>query len=72
MKTFTKQEWIAIIVILAAIFVASFFNLRLSLIRARDTQRIADADTIVNALAEYNNDFGFYPPSSPDEKDCGL
>lgn len=66
MKLFTRNEWIAVLIILGAISVAAFFNFKASLARARDSQRMADLQSLVDALARYNSDFGFYPAASPD------
>jgi len=66
MKLFTKKEWIAVFIILALVAVASFFNFRTSLMRARDAQRVADLGTLVDALNTYAGDFGFYPQASSD------
>lgn len=68
MKLFTKQEWLAVFIILALVAVASFFNFRTSLTRARDAQRISDLQEVVDALVKYNSDFGFFPSSTPDGK----
>lgn len=64
MKFFSKKEASWILVILLLIFSASLYNFKLSLRRARDAQRKADLGAITNALNNYQDDFGFYPPSS--------
>lgn len=48
--------------------VASFPNFKVSLRRARDSQRKADVRSTANALANYHEDFGFFPPASEDGK----
>lgn len=63
MKFFSKKETLGIVVILTLIFVASLYNFRISLRRARDAQRKADLGQIANAAGAFQNDFGFYPPS---------
>ncbi len=66
MKFFTKNELIGVLVILAFITIASLFNFRVAIRRARDTQRREDLGTIYNALNKYHRDFGFFPLASVD------
>jgi hypothetical protein len=68
MKKFTKSEVRAVGVILLGIFVLSFFNFRVSLRRARDSQRKSDIGSIYEALNNYFQDFGQFPLSSADGK----
>lgn len=63
MKFFSKKETAWLSVILLLIVSASLYNFRLSLRRARDAERKADLGAITNALNDYQDDFGFYPPS---------
>jgi type II secretory pathway pseudopilin PulG len=64
MKFFSKQETIAIVTILLFIAILSLYNFSLALRRARDAQRKVDMGTLYNALNSYQQDYGFYPPSS--------
>ena len=66
MKFFTRSELISVLVIMTLLTIVSVFNLRVSLRRARDAQRISDVNAIVDAIAKFGGDFGFYPPSSED------
>lgn len=68
MEFFTKEETVGVATILILIIGLSLYNLQISLRRARDVQRKADLSAISNALARYEDDFGFYPPSSEDGK----
>lgn len=68
MKRFSKSEIKAVVVILLGIFVLSLFNFRVSLRRARDSQRKSDNNTIYVGLSGYFDDFGHFPFSSPDGK----
>ncbi len=68
MKPFTKTESLAIGTILLIIFFLTFLNLRISLRRARDSQRRADIGSVADALEKYQKDFGFFPPSTADGK----
>ena len=63
MKNFTKQEIVGISVILGLIFIASFFNFRVSLRRARDAQRVSDLGQIVDYLSVYHEENGVSPLS---------
>lgn len=64
MRFFNKSELIAVIVILGLVITATTFNLKASIIRARDAQRRADLKSVANALESYFDSFGFFPPSS--------
>lgn len=68
MKAFTKSEKVGIGIILFFIIIASLTNFRLSLRRARDSERRVDLGSINNALHEYQRDFGFFPYASADGK----
>ena len=63
MKFFSKKETLGVVVILTLILIASLYNFRISLRRARDAQRKADLGQMANAVGAFQNDFGFYPPS---------
>lgn len=63
MRSFSKNELLAIVIILAAITAASLSNFRISLRRARDTQRKNDIGTLTDALVRYGGDFGSFPIS---------
>lgn len=66
MKFFTKEESVVIALILFLIIVVSFGNFQLALRRSRDSDRKQDASRVASALRFYQEDFGFYPPSSKD------
>lgn len=68
MKFFTKEEALAVSLILLVIGTVSFFNFRVSLRRSRDLQRKSDIGAISDALIKYREDFGFLPLSSSDGK----
>ena len=61
MKKFTRQEITGISIILGIIFIASFFNFRISLRRARDAQRVSDLGQMVDLLAVYQKTAGSFP-----------
>ena len=64
MKFFTKNEFIAVLSILAVVIIVSLFNFKVALRRARDTQRRDDLGAIYNAVEKYQLEFGFFPLSS--------
>lgn len=68
MKFFSKNEILGILVILAVLVLVSLNNFKVSLRRARDSQRKDDLGSLQNALARYNDDFGSFPLSSPEGK----
>jgi len=68
MKFFSKNEFIAVLSILAVVVIVSLFNFRIALRRARDAQRREDLGTIYNALGTYQSQFGFFPLGSTDGK----
>src|SRR3989344_1822533 len=68
MKFFSKQETIAVSIILFILFLVSFFNFRTALRRARDSQRRGDLGAITDAFEEYKSEWNFLPLSSPDLK----
>jgi hypothetical protein len=59
-----KVETFGILLILAVIFVVSFFNFKVALRRSRDVQRKNDLSTLQNGLNNYLHDFGVFPMSS--------
>ena len=63
MKPFTRNEALVVIGILLFTASITFYNLNISLRRARDAQRRSDLGAIANALNKYRDDFGFFPPS---------
>lgn len=63
-----RDEVIVVSVTLLILAVVSSFNFAISLRRRRDAQRIADTRSISDSLAQYQEDFGFYPPASSDGK----
>lgn len=68
MKFFTKNEFKAVLTILTAVIIVSLFNFKVSLRRARDTQRRDDLGAIYNAVEKYQLEYGFFPLSSKDGK----
>jgi hypothetical protein len=72
---FTRVEFLAIVLILAVLTAVTFFNLRLSQIKARDAQRKDDLRQIAKALGAYFEDHGIYPEAekaSGKMKACGC
>lgn len=69
---FNKEELIGVSIILFLIFLVTGINLRISIRRSRDSQRKADIRAISNALDRYQNDFGFFPFSSPEGEILGC
>ena len=65
MKPFSKSETVATAVILFLILAVSSYNFVVAIRKGRDVQRKNDIRTIADALNKYNDDFGFYPGSSP-------
>jgi hypothetical protein len=63
MKPFTKNEFVGITLIL--ICVGFFFaqGILMSLLRARDSQRMGDLNTISNAVTSFHEEYGFFPES---------
>lgn len=56
-----KNEIIGVAIILLVIWVAAFFNLKNSILLARDVQRKNDLKHIASALTDYTNKVGSYP-----------
>jgi hypothetical protein len=72
---FTRVEFLVIFLILAVLTGVTFFNLRLSQIKARDAQRKDDLRQTVKALGAYYEDHGSYPlaeEASGKMKACGC
>jgi type II secretory pathway pseudopilin PulG len=63
MKPFSKHETFVVSGILIFVVLITFYNLSISIRRARDAQRKADLGAISDALHKYFEDFGFFPPS---------
>jgi len=63
MKAFTKNEILGVFGIFAVVFVVTWFNLQVSLRRARDAQRKGDAGEISNVLIKFFSDYGYFPPA---------
>lgn len=61
MKFFTKNEIIAVSLILLFIFVISLFNFNLALRRGRDNERKNDLSDIKRILGDYHAKFNAYP-----------
>lgn len=61
MKSFSKSELKAILIIFLLLIVISVPNFLVSLRRARDAQRRADIGSIYDALNKYQSDFGVFP-----------
>jgi len=66
MNKFSKNELIGITVIFLVLVAISVPNFVLSLRRARDQVRKDDMGALVSHLDTYFEDFGIFPPSSPD------
>jgi hypothetical protein len=65
---FSTKELRLVVLTLFFIIALTFLNLRTSLRKGRDAQRKDDVRAIYDALMKYQNDFGFFPPSTPDGK----
>ncbi len=63
MKIFTKEERIAVFIILAVIATISFFNFRVALRRGRDNERKNDLSDIAKVLDDYKSKNSIYPES---------
>ncbi len=61
LNSFTRNEIIGVLVILLVLASVTGYNLSLALRRARDAQRRADVNALVNALVIYNDEFSFVP-----------
>jgi type II secretory pathway pseudopilin PulG len=61
MKVFTKQETIAVFLILAVIFTISAFNFKTALRRGRDNERENDLGDISKMLDSYKDKNSEYP-----------
>ena len=60
---FKKDEGIAVFVILAVLIGIIALNLQVSFRKSRDSQRKSDIRAVHDALAAYQNDFGYFPSS---------
>lgn len=63
MRKLTSQEKKALIIIFFTLFVVTFYNLQISIRKARDAQRRSDLGAISDALNQFYTDYGFFPPS---------
>jgi len=63
MKPFTKNELVITVFTLLFIGTVFLFNIRIAERRARDAQRHADLNAVVDALNKHFEDYGFFPPS---------
>lgn len=68
MKFFNKSEIKTVSIILFFIFIACFFNFRISIRRARDNTRKNDFNALVTTLQKYQSAFGEFPLSSDNGK----
>lgn len=57
----SRNELLAILLILVFIWTAAYFNLQKSLVLARDVQRKNDLKHVAAALTDYTNKAGSYP-----------
>ena len=62
---FTRPELLGVASIIGAIILLSLRNFQISEIRSRDEQRKNNATNLVHALEKYHDDFGVFPPSTP-------
>ncbi len=63
MRFFTKHETIGVIIIFLIVGAFTFQGLLVSIRRSRDAQRMADLGAIANALDQFHEEYGFFPPS---------
>lgn len=63
MKPFTKHELLGVLTILVVVGALTLTGLITSLRRSRDAQRMADLGAISNALDQFHEEYGFFPPS---------
>lgn len=63
LKFFSKEEFIVVSLIFAVVVTVTLINMQASLMRARDSTRRGDMGGVSNALGEFYEDFGFFPPS---------
>lgn len=68
LKGFKKEEKKIVVYVFLFVIVLSLLNFRIALRKARDFQRKADINRVVNALEVYHDEFAFFPPSSEDGK----
>lgn len=58
---FTMIEILVVIVIIGVLASITTLNIRINLIKSRDTARKSDLNAIQKALELYQNDYGIYP-----------
>lgn len=63
MKIFSKQETLAVLIILFIIGVISYFNYQVALRRGRDNERKNDVSDIAKMLDDYKDKYKIYPDS---------
>lgn len=62
-KLFSKEEYLVTGIILSLIILVTLYNFYFALMRARDSTRRDDVGAISNALNQFYEDFGYFPPS---------
>lgn len=63
MRWFTKSETLVVSLIFLIVATVTIYNLRISIRRARDSQRRADVSNIANSLEKFYSEYGFFPPA---------
>jgi hypothetical protein len=63
MRFFSKSEVKVVSFILLVVFAVTYINMLAAVRRTRDAQRRDDIGVIASALENYNEEFGFFPPS---------
>lgn len=63
MRGVSRNEFSFVLMVLALVGALAFLNFQRAYVRARDIQRKNDLKHIATALANYQYDFGQYPPS---------
>jgi hypothetical protein len=63
MKLFSKSEFFGLLIIYSVVFILMAINLRVSIRKARDSQRMTDLGIISDGLHRLYSDYGFFPPS---------
>lgn len=61
---FSKQEIVFVIYVLLSIFGVSYFQLKISQMKTRDSQRKADVELVSRALNAYFEDYKILPAAS--------
>lgn len=63
MKPFTKHEFIGVTIIILVVGLFFGQGILMSLLRARDSQRMGDLSTISDVLIAFHDEYGFFPIS---------